>query len=82
MHAPQQRRHRREWSHKGKVFRFEQLTAPFLHFCAMIFLLGLRKEHWNKLVTAFANLLARLFEGHMMTEVLQRFLPRARVQVD
>jgi hypothetical protein len=43
-----------------KLFWFEQLATPFLSF-----LLGLGEKRGNKLLTAFANVAARLFEDYM-----------------
>ena len=79
MHATQQLWHRREWPHQGQVLRFEQLAAPFLHLLTMILLFGLGEEHGNQLVTALTDLATSLFEGHMVAELDQRLLPRARV---
>jgi hypothetical protein len=78
-HAPQQLRHRREWPNERQVFRSEQLAAPILHFRAMIPLFSPGEKNGNELITAFTNLAASLFEGHVVTELDQRLLPSARM---
>jgi hypothetical protein len=39
------------------------------------------QENGNELVTALADLASRLFEGHVVTELRQRFVPSKGVEI-